>query len=50
MDVIIEDDDWLDKLLTHITAKYVNEAEVDAMTPEQQRANADKILKSMKHW
>ena len=29
---------------------YFSEAEVDAMTPEQQRANADKILKSMKHW
>ena len=29
---------------------YYTEAEVDAMTPEQQRANADKILKSMKHW
>lgn len=30
--------------------EYFSEAEVDAMTPEQQRANADKILKSMKHW
>ncbi len=29
---------------------YYTEAEVDAMTPEQQRANADKILKSMKYW
>ena len=29
---------------------YFTEAEVDAMTPEQQRANADKILKSMPHW
>lgn len=30
--------------------EYFSEAEVDAMTPEQQRANSDKILKSMKHW
>ena len=29
---------------------YFTEAEVDAMTPEQQKANADKILNSMKYW
>lgn len=29
---------------------YFTEAEVDAMTPEEQRANADKIKKSFQYW
>lgn len=44
-DSIFGADDWLDKLLTHITAKYVNEAEVDAMKEKVLKIMMDEIAK-----
>lgn len=44
-DSIFGSDDWLDKLLTHITAKYVTEAEVDAMKEKVSKIMMDEIAK-----